>query len=104
MPNFEMVPLDEAMIRSATGKRAQIMKEYVGYIEQLKGGQAGRLQASAGESAGAVRRRLGAAAKVTGKGLTIKRSGDEVYFWAGSRGQAARRRSGRPRGAAVQGQ
>ena len=104
MPNFEMVPLDEAVIKSATGKRAQIIKEYVGYIEQLKGGRAGRLQPSTGESVGAVRRRLGAAAKVTGKGLTIKRIGDEVYFWVHPRGKAAPRRSGRPRGSTTRGQ
>ncbi len=104
MPNFETVPLEEAMIKTATGKRAQIIKEYVDYIEQLKGGRAGRLRASVGESVGAVRRRLGAAAKVTGKGLTIKRIGDDVYFWLKSRAQAARRRGGRPRGSTTRGQ
>ena len=31
-----------------------------------------------------VRRRLGAAAKISGKQITVKRFGDEVYFWLDS--------------------
>ncbi len=81
MPIFDQMPLQEAMLKTATGKTAQITKEYLGYIEQLTEGQAGRLQPGEDESMAAVRRRLGIAAKLSGKDITIKRQGDEVYFW-----------------------
>jgi len=81
MPTFVQVPLQEAMLNTATGKTAQINKEYLGYIEQLTEGQAGRLQPGEGESVATVRRRLGVAAKLSGKDITIKRQGNEVYFW-----------------------
>lgn len=103
MPTFELVSIGEVMTKFATGRRAQTLKEYLGYIEQLKAGQAGRLQASEGESVAAVRRRLGAAAKTAGKDLLIRRDGDEVYFWMRTPGQAARRQRGRPRGATARG-
>ncbi len=93
MPKFEVLPINEAQANSATGKRAQILQEYMGYIEQVPPGQAGRLQASAGETASAVRRRLGAAAKALGKSLVIRRSNDQVYFWLEA--QDGRRRRGR---------
>ena len=84
MPIFDRVPLGEARMKTASGsgKRAQIIAEYVGYIEQLEKGQAGRLQATEGEPITTVRRRLGAAARQLEKKLTIRRTGDDVYFWA----------------------
>ena len=48
MPKFELVSLADAEIHSATGKRAQIIREYLGYIEQLPKGQAGKLVATEG--------------------------------------------------------
>ena len=81
MPTFDQVPVQEAMLKTATGKTAQITKEYLGYIEQLTEGQAGRLQPGEGESVATVRRRLGVAVKLSGKDITIKRQGDDVYFW-----------------------
>ncbi len=81
MPTFDQVSLQEAMLKTATGKTAQITKEYLGYIEQLTEGQAGRLQPGEGETVATVRRRLGVAARLSGKDITIKRKGDEVYFW-----------------------
>ena len=100
MPRFEVLPINEAQANSATGKRAQILREYMGYIEQVPPGQAGRLQAGAGETISAVRRRLGAAAKALGKSLTIRRTNDQVYFWV--EGQDGRRRRGRrPKNAAA---
>lgn len=93
MPKFEKLPQSEAQLKSATGKRAQLVREYVGYLNQLQAGDAGRLQASAGETLNAVRRRLGAAAKATGKRLTVRRTENEVYFWIEGQG----RKRGRPR-------
>ncbi len=95
MPKFELVSVEEAMMKAATGKRAQIVNEYLSYIQQLKEGQAGRLQPAEGEKVAAVRRRLGIAAKAAGKELTIKRVGDEVYFWVKSQDKGRPRRRGR---------
>ena len=92
MPIFESVPLGEAKMKTASGKRAQIVAEYVRYIEQLEDGEAGRLQAAEGEPITTVRRRLGAAARQLERNLTIRRTGDEIYFWA-----EERRRRGRPK-------
>ena len=94
MPTFEIVSQPDAEFKTATEKRVKILSEYLGFIEQLKSGQAGRLGASEGESVGAVRRRIGAAAKLAGKDLVIKRVGEEIYFWAKS---GTGKRRGRPR-------
>ena len=96
MPRFDGITTNEAKLKSASGKTADLIKEYLGYIEQLEAGKAGRLAPSPGETARAVQRRLGAAAKLGGKSLVIKRAGDEVLFWAKERGTGLRRR-GRPR-------
>ena len=98
MPRFDIVPIAEVRVKSASeGKRAQILQEYRGYIDQLTSGQAGRLVAVAGETTATVRRRLGDAARAAGHKLTIRRAGDEVYFWAVEKRRAAngRRRRGR---------
>ena len=98
MPKLDIVPIEEARVKTASGgKRAQILQEYLGYIDQLKSGQAGRLVAGDGETTATVRRRLGAAARAAGHKLTIRRAGDEVYFWAAERRRAenGRRRKGR---------
>ncbi len=94
MPKFDRVPLGEARTKTASGKRAQIIAEYVRYIEQLGDGEAGRLQAAEGEPITTVRRRLGAAARQLEKSLTIRRTGDEIYFWAE---ETRRRGRGRPK-------
>ena len=99
MPKLDIVPIEEAKGKSAAaGKRTQILQEYQGYIDQLTKGQAGRLVAGAGETTATVRRRLGAAARAAGHKLTIRRAGDEVYFWA-ERRRAAKGRRRRGRGA-----
>ena len=101
MPRFDKVPLEEVRVKSASEsasvrKRAQILQEYRGYIDQLTKGQAGRLVTSAGETTATVRRRIGAAARAAGHKLTIRRAGDEVYFWVERRRAAnGRRRRGR---------
>ena len=101
MPKLDIVSIEEARAKTASEsaivrKRAQILQEYRGYIDQLKSGEAGRLVASAGETTATVRRRLGGAARAAGKNLTIRRSGNEVYFWAVERRRAGngRRRRG----------
>ena len=104
MPKLDIVPIEEARVKTtsesaAGGKRAQILQEYRGYIDQLQSGEAGRLVAGAGESTATVRRRIGAAARAGGHKLTIRRSGDEVYFWEAERRRAANGRRRRGKGA-----
>ncbi len=94
MPAFETVPLQEAMLKTSTGRRAQLAQEYLGYIEQLPEGQAGRLQPGEGESVATIRRRLGVAAKLSGKDIAIKRQGSEVYFWVQQEPRPRRQRRG----------
>ncbi len=94
MPTFDQMPLQEAMLKTATGKAAQINQEYLRYIEQLTEGQAGRLQPGESESVATVRRRLGVAAKLSGKDITIKRQGNEVYFWVQQEPRPRRQRRG----------
>ena len=97
MPDFELVPLDEARLQaSLTGNRGAIVNEYLGYINQLQGGQAGKLRVGEGETTAAIRRRLGSAAQQAGKELVVRRVGDEVYFWEAG-GPGAPRRRGRRR-------
>ena len=97
MPEFELVSRGEAEARTASpGKRAQLVQEYVGYIGQLNESQSGKLRPGPGETVATVRRRLGTAAKVSGKTVVIKRTGDEIYFWVE---QPAKRRGRRPKSA-----
>ena len=82
--------LSEAQLQSASGPRAALMREYVGYIEGVATGEAGRLTAGPEESLTAIRRRLGAAARHLGREISIKRTEDALYFWHGG---ARRRRN-----------
>ena len=101
MPKFGVVNLEETMVKAATGRRAELTREYLGYIKQLKAGQAGALKAAEGESLAAIRRRLGAAAKLARQDLVIKRVDDRLYFWTKPRANGVPgRRRGRPRKAA----
>ena len=97
MPAFETIPLQEAMMKTATGRRAQLAQEYLQYIQQLAEGQAGKLQASDDEKLSTVRRRLGDAARLAGKNLVIKRTGEDLYFWVEPTGEQPRRRGRRQR-------
>ena len=104
MPNFELVDLRDAELTTNTGKRAELMREYVGYIDRLQPGKAGKLQVTEGETPSAVRRRLGAAAKMSGRDLVIKRTGDDIYFWVSDSSKTSRRRGRPPRRTALQGE
>ena len=92
MPTLSIVSIGEARAKTATGKRAELLQEYVGYIQGVAPGEAGMLEAGEGETTQAIRRRLTAAAEALGKNLEVRRSASAVYFWA-SEG----RRRGRPR-------
>ena len=67
MPDFELLPLDEAERNTQLlGKRGTPKRQYIGYIERLEDGHAGKLKGSEGETTAAIRRRLGG--KVPGQG------------------------------------
>ena len=78
---------------ASEGKRAEVVREYLGHIDQLQPGQAGRLEAIEGESIAAVKRRLGQVARLADKSLVIKRIGEEIYFWTGEGRRPRRSRS-----------
>ena len=48
MPTFDTVPIDEARANTVTGQRAALLQEYVGYIQGVPPGQAGKLAARRG--------------------------------------------------------
>lgn len=96
MPEFEVIPLNQAMIEAASGKRHQAAKEYLPYIERLGEGQAGKLRLTEGEKIATVKRRLGDAARLAGKNMVVKRAGDELYFWLETEPAAPKKRRGRP--------
>ena len=82
MPQFESVSMQEALSKTANpSKRTVIIEGYLGYLSELRPRKAGRLQAGDGETIGAIRRRLGEAAKLSGVDLVIRRVGEEIYFW-----------------------
>jgi hypothetical protein len=80
MPEFTTVSVQEAKLRTIPGRQGRI-KEYVAYIQQVPAGQAGTLRVAEGENPMTIRRRLVAAAQAMNITLTIKRSGNDVYFW-----------------------
>ena len=74
MPTFDTLPLNEARASSATGQRAALLQEYIGYIRSVSPGLAGKLEPGEGETTQAIRRRLAAAAEALGKELQVRRS------------------------------
>ena len=95
MPTLDVLTLGEAQANSVTGKRAQILREYMGYIDRVQEGQAGKLTPSEGETTNAIRRRLTNAATAMGKNLQVRKSENTVYFWVEE--PRVRRRGRRPR-------
>lgn len=93
MPEFEVIPREQAMMSSFTRNRSDAIREYTQYIEQLGRDEAGKLTPSDGETVATVRRRLGSAVKASRKNMQIKRVGTEIYFWE----EPQKRRGGRPR-------
>jgi hypothetical protein len=84
MPDCTYVSLPEALLTTHQKQQLRtIGLEYLAYIQRVPPGQAGRLSVAEGErvSAITVRRWLATVAKECNIPLTIKRSGQDVYFW-----------------------
>ena len=94
MPNFAKLLRVEAVLKTATAKSTEHLKEYIHHISNLAEHEAVKIEASAGESLRAVSRRVRTAAKHTGKEVEVKRAGEEVYVWLKTK---AKRKPGRPR-------
>jgi hypothetical protein len=92
MPEFTTVSVQEAQLRTISGRQGTFMNEYIDYIQQLPKGQAGRLRIGEEEKHATVRRRLITAAKAMNIPLTIKRSGNDLYFWQEDGGEEQPRR------------
>jgi hypothetical protein len=98
MPEFEIVSVNEAQLRTIRGRQGRYMNEYAGYIQQLSQGKAGKLQVTENEKPATIRRRLGVVAKALGTKLVIKRSGQDLYFWReNGTEEQPKRRGGRRR-------
>jgi hypothetical protein len=96
MPEFTTVSVQEAQIRTIPGRQGKFINEFADYIRQVPKGQAGRLTLGEPEKHTTVRRQLVVAAKTINIPLTIKRSGNDIYFWRGEGGgeeQPRRKRS-----------
>ena len=82
MPGFRRVSREEASNRQPALNPALLrLKQYQAYIKKVTAGETGSLSPAKGETPGAVRRRLGAAAKSLGVQPKVKRVGDQVFFW-----------------------
>ena len=87
MPEFATVSVKEAKLRTIPGRQGTFINEYADYIQQVPSGQAGRLRGGESENPMTIRRRLAGAAKAMHISLTIKRSGNDVYFWRENGGE-----------------
>ena len=81
MPEFSVMPVDEAVRKAESSGMPDALAQYVDYLTSLQDGEAGRLTPSEGEDVRTVRMRLGAAARRLSKKIIIRRAGDEVLFW-----------------------
>jgi hypothetical protein len=91
MPEFTTVSVQEAQLRTTSGRQGRYMNEYADYINKLPTGQAGRLRIGDEEKHPTVRRRLVTAAKAMHIPLIIKRSGNDLYFWREDGGEEQQR-------------
>jgi hypothetical protein len=84
MPVCTYIPRTEARIATYRYRRlGEFMDEYLGYIQRVPQGRAGRLHVSVDEpeSPLTVRGRLAAVAKAFTIPLTIRCTGQDVFFW-----------------------
>lgn len=92
MPEFTTISIEEARRATGGAKRQQELAAYIDSVNGLPPGTAGKVTPSEGETLAMVRRRLGDAARASGRDVEIRRTDDAVYYWADRP-----RRRGRPR-------
>lgn len=92
MPQFTTTTLEEAQRLTGGVKREAQLAAYVESVNGLSAGAAGKVVPAEGETLSQVRRRLGDAARRSGRDVEIRRTDDAVYFWIKDG-----RRRGRPR-------
>jgi hypothetical protein len=98
MPDFTIVSVEDAKVKTIPVRQRTYMNEYAGYIQQLSHGKAGKLHQKEDEKLTTIRRRLVVAAQTLGITLVIKRSGADIYFWKEEPAEAQPRpRNGRRR-------
>jgi hypothetical protein len=98
MPDFTIVSVQDAKLKTLSGRQRTYMNEYAGYIQQLAPGMAGKLRPLEDEKLTTIRRRLAVTAQTLDITLIIRRSGDDLYFWSESAGgEQPRRRTTRRR-------
>jgi hypothetical protein len=93
MPEFSTLSVTDARRQTAPNRLKSYMDEYIGYLHQLRPGQAGVLTSVGDETATAIRNRVQAVARELRLALIIRRKGDAVYFWREQQ-DASRPRSG----------
>ena len=96
MPEFTTTSIEEARRLTGGAKRQQELAAYIDSVTGLPSGAAGKVTPSEGETLSMVRRRLGDAARTSGRDVEIRRTDDAVYFWASGTGRRGRPR--KPRG------
>ena len=92
MPQFTTTSLEEAQRLTGGGKREKDLAAYLESVNGLVVGTAGKVVPAEGETLSTVRRRVGDAARRSGRDFEIRRTEDAVYFWIKDG-----RRRGRPR-------
>ncbi len=80
MARFSTVPVKEAR-ESILPPRRAVQERYRGYVRQLDGDNAGRLDLDPNDRPITERARLKAAAKSEGVNLHIQRRGTTMVFW-----------------------
>ena len=98
MATFELVTMNDAQLElTLTGRRGAIIRKYIEYLDSRQSDQAGKLTADAEETTAAIRRRLAAAAQLTGRDIVITRQDNVVYFWEKGDGPEPKRRGRKPK-------
>ena len=93
MPKVRQLTLDEARVKTAaTGKNAELIKEYTGLLDPLSSSNALAFEAANGEELAAVVKAIKLTARATMRPVVIKQIDGVAYVFTGS----APKRRGRP--------
>ena len=81
MPQFSLMPLDDAKIEIGESRGQAEIASYSSYVDRLEPGQAGCLEVDPAENLGVIRTRLSAAARHSSRRIVIRRQGRRIFFW-----------------------